>query len=200
MPYKLEGQLLEVCTCKAICPCWVGEDPDGGSCDGLVFWHIKKGDVGGVDVSGLSIGVLARIPGNVLAGDWRVVLYVDDRASPEQKDALLQVWSGKAGGPVADLVQLVGEVVTVTDARISVDVTEGRGRLTVGDEIEAELEPFQGGTGGSTTLSDAVFSTIPGSPAYVGKAPIYRARNADLGLDLKLSGHNSVQGHFLFEA
>ena len=23
MAYHLEGQLLEVCTCKALCPCWV---------------------------------------------------------------------------------------------------------------------------------------------------------------------------------
>src|SRR5690606_36169046 len=30
--YDIEGRLLEVCTCKAVCPCWVGEDPDGGTC------------------------------------------------------------------------------------------------------------------------------------------------------------------------
>ena len=30
MAYRLEGSILEVCTCSAICPCWVGQDPDGG--------------------------------------------------------------------------------------------------------------------------------------------------------------------------
>ena len=200
MSYTLEGQLLEVCTCKAVCPCWVGEDPDGGTCDGSVFWHIQKGKVGRTDVSGLTIGVLTHIPGNVLEGNWRAVVYVDDKASPEQKEALLNVWTGKEGGPVADLVQLVGEVVAVKDVPIRVDVTEGRGQLVVGDDIEVQMEPFQGATGGTTTLSDTVFSTIPGSPAYVGKAPTYRARNSDLGFDIDLSGHNSVQGHFRLEA
>ncbi len=200
MPYALEGQLLEVCTCKAVCPCWVGEDPDGGACDGSVFWHIQKGTINGIDVSGLTIGVLAHIPGNVLAGNWRAVVYVDDRASAEQKDALLEVWTGKAGGPVADLVQLVGEVLTVKDARINVDVSEGKGTLVVGDDIDIRMEAFQGATGGTTTLVDTVFSTIPGSPAYVGKAPRYRAKNAELGFDIDLSGHNSVQGQFRLEA
>ena len=29
MAYSLDGQLLEVCTCKILRPCWVGEPPDG---------------------------------------------------------------------------------------------------------------------------------------------------------------------------
>ncbi|MDH4012188.1 MAG: hypothetical protein OEU55_15805 [Desulfobacterales bacterium] len=37
MAYRLEGKLLEVCTCNAICPCWVGEDPDGGA---LIGWAL----------------------------------------------------------------------------------------------------------------------------------------------------------------
>ena len=200
MAYTLEGQLLEVCTCKAVCPCWVGEDPDGGYCEGVVGWKINRGEIDGTDVSGLTLCVLAHIPGNVLQGNWRVVVYVDDRANAAQKQALLDVWTGKLGGPVADLVQLVGEVVAVKDAKFTVDVTEGKGTLTVGNEIHCELEPLQGGTNRPTTLHDAVFSTIPGSPAYVGKAPTYRAKNKELGFDIDLSGHNSVQGSFRFQA
>ena len=43
MAYQLEGKLLEVCTCKILCPCWVGEDPDGdGTCLSVNSWHIDK--------------------------------------------------------------------------------------------------------------------------------------------------------------
>ena len=52
MAYELEGKLLEVCDCNILCPCWVGEDPDGGTCDAIVAWHVDKGTVDGVDVSG----------------------------------------------------------------------------------------------------------------------------------------------------
>src|SRR4029434_1491795 len=78
MAYELEGRLLEVCTCNVLCPCWVGEDPDGGTCDGLLSWHIDKGKINSLDVSGRTIAVLGHIPGNILAGNWRVKVYVDE--------------------------------------------------------------------------------------------------------------------------
>ncbi|MCL4764582.1 MAG: DUF1326 domain-containing protein, partial [Burkholderiales bacterium] len=62
MAYKLEGRLLEVCTCKAVCPCWVGDDPDGGTCEGSLAWHVERGEVDGVDVGGLTFGMLTHIP------------------------------------------------------------------------------------------------------------------------------------------
>ncbi len=68
MAYELEGRLLEVCTCNVICPCWVGEDPDGGTCEGVLAWHIDNGTINGLDVSGLTLALLAHIPGNILKG------------------------------------------------------------------------------------------------------------------------------------
>jgi hypothetical protein len=91
MAYQLEGRLLEVCTCNVLCPCWVGEDPDGGTCDTVIAWHVDKGTVNGVDVSALTVAVLGHIPGNILKGNWRVIVYVDDRATPQQQEALLNV-------------------------------------------------------------------------------------------------------------
>ncbi len=49
--YQLEGRLLEVCSCGVLCPCWVGADPDGGTCDSALGWHIDSGTIQGVDVS-----------------------------------------------------------------------------------------------------------------------------------------------------
>ena len=37
MGYQLQGRLLEVCSCNTLCPCWVGDDPDGGTCDTAVM-------------------------------------------------------------------------------------------------------------------------------------------------------------------
>jgi hypothetical protein len=200
MAYELEGMLLEVCTCKAICPCWVGEDPDGGTCDGTLAWHFEHGTIDGVDVSGLTFGMLAHIPGNVLRGQWRAMAFVDERASAAQESAIVSVFSGKHGGPVADLAQLVGEVLSVERVPIVFDVEKGHGRFRMGGAVEAEIEPLRGAGDLPTTLTDAVFSSIPGSPAYVGKAPRYRARSSALGIDVDLRGHNSVQGHFRFRS
>jgi hypothetical protein len=198
MAYQLEGRLLEVCTCKAICPCWVGEDPDGGHCEGLLAWHMDKGQVNGVDVAGRTIAAVAYIPGNALKGNWKAAIYIDDGASAAQKDALLQVYTGKLGGPVAQLTALIGQVVTVESVPITFTVKEGKGAVRIGSVAEAEMEPFLGAHGEPTELAHSVFSTIPGSPAYVGRSPHFRARQDGAGVNVDIKGHNSVQGHFLF--
>lgn len=134
-----------------------------------------------------------------MQGNWRVVVYVDENASAEQEKALLDVYTGKLGGPVADFAQLVGEVVAVERAPFTVEVTEGKGTLRIGSDIVAEMEPYQGATGTVTTLSDTVFSSIPGSPAYVSKSPVYKATKPELGIEVDLQGHNAITGAFRFE-
>jgi hypothetical protein len=197
--YTIQGRLLEVCSCAAICPCWIGEDPDGGSCDSSLAWYVDSGTVRGVDVSDRCVALTVFIPGNVLAGNWRAVVYVDDRCTQEQQDALLAVFTGALGGPIADLAALIGEVVAVERAAISFTVEQGEGTLKVGDSIEAHLAPFQGATGKTTTLSETVFSTVPGSPAYPGKASVYRQKSSKIGRpDVDISGRNAVQALFTF--
>lgn len=200
MSYHLEGRLLEVCNCRVLCPCWIGEDPDNGTCDTIIAWRFDKGEVGDVDVSGCTIALIAHVPGNILQGNWRAAVYVSDNATPKQEEAILKVYTGKLGGPVGDLVKLVGEVVSVERAPIQFDVRGGKGTLKVGDAGYAELEPYQGATGGPTVLSDTVFSTVPGAPVFVGKAPRYRSKNAKLGIDLDIKGHNALQSVFKFDA
>jgi hypothetical protein len=89
---------------------------------------------------------------------------------------LLQVYTGKLGGPVAQLTALIGQVVTVESVPITFTVKEGKGSVRIGKVAEADVEPFLGAHGEPTELSHSVFSTIPGSPAYVGRAPHFRAR------------------------
>lgn len=205
MAYDLEGRLLEVCNCEVLCPCWIGENPDNGTCDAALAWHIDRGTIEGVDVAGRTLAVLSYIPGNVLHGNWKAVVYVDDEATSAQQEAMLKVWTGQLGGPVADLAQLIGEVVAVERAPIVFTVDEGRGTFKIGSgmnpALDAELAPFTGANGKPTTLVDTVFTTIPGSPAYVSKAAHYRRNTSQYGLsDIDLTGHNAVQGDFRFIA
>jgi len=199
MGYKLQGNMLEACTCNAICPCWVGEDPDGGTCHGTIAWHFEKGEIDGVDVSGLTFSILLHIPDNALSGNWRVVAYVDDKATADQEKAILSVYTGEKGGPVADLAQLIGEVVAVERAPITFDVVEGKGELKIGTSLDAKINPFEGPTGRRTTLHDAALCVIEESPYYVGKATYLKASQPALDLNLNIQGKSAVQGRFAFE-
>ena len=198
MSYRLAGKVLEACTCQIICPCWVAREPDGGKCEGAMAYKIESGDIDGVDVSGLTVAMLADIPGVVTNGNWRVMLFVDDKANDEQEAKLLEVFGGKGGGPVADFAGLIGEVVDVQKVPITFDITEGTGTFAAGP-VSAEVEALIGATGRPTVLSETAFSTIPGSPAYVAKSLSYKVDAPQLGMKLDIDDRNAIQGDFLFE-
>ena len=151
--YVLDGTLLEACSCGGPCPCWVGDDPDGGRCDSVNAYHIDRGQVGGVDVSHLSFVQVNQIPGNVLAGNWRAIFYIDDKGTPAQQEAILNVFGGKLGGPLADVASLVGERVAVHFVPIEHRVEGGKGTLRVG---ETHHHP------GYRLQHDSWFASLPG--------------------------------------
>ena len=77
---------------------------------------IEEGKIDGLDVAGLTYAILLYIPDNALSGNWRVVAFVDDKATADQEKAILSVYTGEKGGPVADLARLIGDVVAVERA------------------------------------------------------------------------------------
>jgi hypothetical protein len=205
MAYHLEGRILEVCDCNVLCPCWIGEDPDNGTCDAVLAYRIDKGTIEGIDVSGLTIASIVFIPGNIQEGNINTIFFVDENASMAQENALMKAWRGELGGPLADFAELTNEVITVERAPITFTVAEGKGTLQIGSGItpivKAIMASYIGATGEPTTLVDSIFSTIPGSPAYVSKASTYRRNSSQYGLrDISLNNHNAVQGRFNFIA
>jgi hypothetical protein len=197
--YVLEGTLLEACNCNVLCPCWIGEDPDNGTCDSIIAYHIDRGQISGVEVSGLTLLEAHHIPGNVLAGNWRQVILVDDRASHDQLRVLADAFQGRLGGPLGDLAGLVGERLGVFPAPIDHQLVGGQGTIRVGDKVHADIAPYRSAYGTTTTLRDSIFSTIPGSPAWVAKASQFSVNLPEHGLVWSFSNSNAIQGDFKFE-
>ncbi|MCC5811022.1 MAG: DUF1326 domain-containing protein [Ectothiorhodospiraceae bacterium] len=192
--YSLNGTLLEICSCATPCPCFIGEDPDGGECFGVIAFHLEDGWIGDQDVSGLTVINVAHIPGNALAGSWRVVLLVDDKATQAQEQALLKAFSGELGGPLGDLAGLVGEVVSVERAPIRHAARHVEGSLRVEGVIDAELQPIQSSPDGSTaTMHNSAFTTVKGAPAYIGKTTKYRVNLPEHGMVWSFDGRNTIQ-------
>jgi len=195
--YDLEGTLLEACSCKVLCPCWIGEDPDEGWCDAFNAYHFDRGTIRGVDVSGLSLIRVVLIPGNVLTpNSWKQVLFLDDRASEEQGEAILDAYEGRLGGPLADLAGLVAETLAVERVSISHEIHDGGGVLKVGDFLSSTMHPYQGPDGTTTTLRDSLFSTVPGSPAYVAVAETHEVSLPQYGMEWSYTNRNAIQADY----
>lgn len=199
--YVLTGTLLEACSCRTLCRCWIGEDPDGGACDSFNAYHIDKGEINGVDVSGLNYVQVVKIPGNVLVPkSWTRVTYVDAKATPAQRQALLDAWHGRLGGPLADLNGLIGRDLAIETAPIEHELSGGAGTIVIGDKLRATMAPYKSAYGTTTTLRDSVFSTIPGAPAYVSKATEHVVNIPEHGMVWTFTDRNAIQGDFHMEA
>jgi len=66
--------------------------------------NITQGHFGDVPLDGLRWAVVVHFPGALHEGNGEVQPYVDVRATEAQRNALLQILSGQAGGPFFQIV------------------------------------------------------------------------------------------------
>ncbi|HEX3455619.1 MAG TPA: DUF1326 domain-containing protein [Gaiellaceae bacterium] len=142
MSWNLKGSYVETCSCDLICPCNASFDHGAtyDFCRVVLAFNIREGEVEGTGIGGLKVVAIADTPKVMTDGNWRLGVFVDEQASDEQFDKLVQVFTGQLGGPMAGLVPLVGEVLGVDRAKIEVDDDGLLHRVRVGDVIDFEIK------------------------------------------------------------
>jgi len=142
MAWSLKGNYVETCSCELMCPCNLSFDHGAtyDYCRVTLVFDITEGDVEGTDIAGLSVALIADTPKVMTDGNWKLGVFIDERASEEQGEKLVQVFSGQLGGPMAGLVPLVGEILGVERASIEVQDDGLRHSVRVGDAIDFEIE------------------------------------------------------------
>jgi len=83
--------------------------PTEGDCTFAFAFHVDEGQHGSTKLDGLNVAAVGRAPGEMINGNWSVGLITDERANPEQQQALVEIASGQAGGPMANLAPLIGD-------------------------------------------------------------------------------------------
>ena len=154
MAWKLAGTYFENCNCDWVCPCTItsfASPSTGDRCQVILNYHITRGEADGVDVSGRSVSIVVDSPKRMLDGGWRVGVIIDDKSSKEQVDKLTAVFAGQAGGPIANLAPLIGEVLGVEQLPIEYSDKGNRHSIRIGDSVAIEVEDFAAQEGGETT-------------------------------------------------
>jgi hypothetical protein len=161
MSWNLKGSYAETCSCELMCPCNLtfthGATYD--YCRATLAFAIREGEVDGTDVRDRRVVTIIDTPKVMTDGNWRLGMFVDDQASDEQFDKLVQVFGGQLGGPMAALAPLVGEIVGVERAAIDVRDDGLLHSVRVGDAIDFEVEdivPF-GKEDGQPVRFDGMF-------------------------------------------
>lgn len=201
MTWRLEGTYFENCSCDMICPCSYSNFSMPATydrCQALLAFHIDSGDVEGVQMDGLSFAMFVDSPPVMAEGNWRVGLFLDAAASPEQSEQLGAVLSGGLGGPPAMLGPLIGEMLGVETVQFDY-ADDGRShRVRIGDAIDIEVEDYvpPGSEGGPVQLRNIVHPA--NTTLTVGRA--VRSEISAFGTALAGEGQSSLSAPFAWSA
>jgi hypothetical protein len=155
MSWTLDIDLLESCSCAALCPCTLGPaKPDQGWCSAVFGINITSGSSEGVDLSGMNIAIQFELPGDFLSGIDKARLYVDPSASDEQRAELDAVFHGERGGLWGGMKEAIKEWLPTKVTGITLDFSDTPG-LTLDGVGQVTLQPISLEDGTPTTLENA---------------------------------------------
>ena len=183
MAWSLEGTYFENCSCDTICPCtWSGltAAATNDRCYAMLAFHIDRGDIEGVDVSGLTFAMVVDSPPVMGDGGWKLGVVMDGAATDQQAGALGRVLVGELGGPPAMLGPLIGEMAGIEQA--PVEWRQSGDTLTVrfGDLIDVEVKAWLSGALSEPVQLVNVFhpanTTLTVSPATRSKVDVFGIR------------------------
>ncbi len=196
MSFSVQGDYFEVCSCDVSCNCvWLGT-ATRDDCDVLLAWHVSNGSKDGVDLSGLNAVMAVHSPKRMTDGGWKVALYLDDRASAEQSEALGAVFSGAAGGHLANLSPLIGEVAGVEPATIRFEKSDGSLHAEVAGTLSMSSEQVVGMDGQEPAV-------IANAPFGAVTQPVRQGTSENVSYqghwNMSFSGTNSFITDFRYE-
>ena len=145
--WSVAGQYYETCSCDFVCPCVLTQltaKPTKGSCTFAMSFKIERGKFGGTSLDGLGFIVVGFTPAEMGKGNWSAGVIVDERASAEQRDAIVAVASGAAGGPMAALSGMITNFVGVESAPIRFERDGAKWSVNASSFVSMSAEPAMG--------------------------------------------------------
>lgn len=145
--WSFDGDYFENCNCAVVCPCLVSAqapltaNPTEGVCNVAIAFHINGGKFGDVTLDDLNAVVVAHTPGPMIEGNWRLALYLDERADDAQREAMQAIFSGQAGGVMAGFAPLIGETLGVTAVPIAFKIEGKRRTVEIPGILNVGVQP-----------------------------------------------------------
>lgn len=160
MAWTMNVDLVESCSCAAMCPCILGPaKPDQEWCSGVFGILVTEGNSGGVDLSGTKLVLHFELPGDFLSGIDKAKLYIDPAVSDEQRVELDAIFHGEKGGVWGGMREMIKQWLPSSVA--AVEFTDGDSPgVTVEGVGQVVLQPIK--------LED-------GTPATIANTPIMAA-------------------------
>ena len=142
--YRIKAESIEACNCQHGCNCQFVGIPNDGKCEFIIGYSIKDGRVGDVSLNGVRAVVAAKYPNAIHEGNGHVVLFVDEKASDEQVNALVSVLSGQLGGmPWEALAGTIGTLEGPIRKPVEVNAAGEQSVVRVAGSVDLQLTPIR---------------------------------------------------------
>ena len=168
--WKLTGTYFEACSCEVVCPCIFQSPPSHGDCSVLYSWHIDEGKAGATSLNGLNVALAAYADGHMQKVKWLAALYIDERATPEQFEALKTIYTGQAGGFPAALAGFFERFLGVKAAPIHYVLDGKRRSVDIPGVLRAKIHAIDGQVGGDAVVTGHPLGLAPGNPLVVAQS------------------------------
>lgn len=203
--WKLKGDWFDVCNCNIPCPCTFAQSPSYGDCQGVMAYHINRGQYGETSLDGLNVLILDSFKGNIWSGETKadLALFFDERADEDQRKALDMIFTGKAGGLMGKFANLFGKVRGLEYTPIKFEVAEDLGYWSaeIPGKVIAKAEALTGPMtppGKRVQTINAPGSEVgPGAVATWGRTVTNEVDVPEVRYQWKTSGKSSK--HFQFD-
>jgi len=201
--WRLAGDWFDICSCDIPCPCEFAQAPTRNRCQGVLAWHVREGQFGDVRLDGLNLVALGEFEGNLWTGEARPIMgmYVDEKADDRQREALLAIFGGQAGGWPAGFAANIGEMRGVEFVPIEFGVADdlAHWRVAIPGRVIGRAEAL----GGPTTPPGKRVQTInpPGSEVGPGQVATW-GRSVEVsaqGFGLDWTGTARSSKHIPFD-
>lgn len=153
--WEIHGRELVNCNCAYGCPCQFSALPTNGTCEAAIGYEIDRGHYGEVNLDGLRAALVVKWPGAIHEGNGQMQIIIDERASPEQCDALQKIMTGQDTDDVATMWWVFSAMspnkLETLRKRIEmqIDIEGRRGRVVVDDVFEIDAEPIRNPVSGA---------------------------------------------------
>ncbi len=162
--WHLKGELALSCNCAVFCPCVLSlgqHAPTEGYCQTWAGVRIDDGRFGEVDLSGVTFGFMADIPGRLARGNWTMALFVDDKASAQAVKALTWIMTGRAGGSTGLLKILAGSFLGVRQIPITYEILGETRIIKIEKIVDGAITPVKGKNQGNVVIRNSEYWIAP---------------------------------------
>ena len=197
MAWRIQGSYFESCNCEAICPCRTIDGRRGGrsthgECLGVLSWVIDQGSADAIALDGLAVGMAIRYHDDEPGSPWSYVLYLDERALPDQRDALEGIYTGRFGGDALRHFPWAwkeSRLLAVRSVEMEVSHEPRRQWLRVRDHVTVRIRDAWSGP-------ETVSCVIPGHEQRGEELIADELRVADGSLRFELHGNCGYSSEF----